>query len=154
PQAMNPKTTYILFGILALLLVVFGLALWLGPQKEASIYVLARMHDPADPIETGKINEVIVEREEPKEKWVFQRQPETNRWVITEPRKLRGNNRTINSLLEQIYNAKQDKTTDKPANLAQWGLDKPSQTITLKSGETELQLKIGKVNEGATYGTI
>ena len=42
---MNFKTTYVLFGILAIVLLVFVWTLWLGPtDTEKTAYVLPSMH--------------------------------------------------------------------------------------------------------------
>src|SRR5207302_1354110 len=103
----------------------------------------------------SEINEVVVERERPnKEKWVFVRNPETNRWSITEPRSMRGNNTTIEGLIRQIHDARREKAADKPSNLAQWGLNPPAEVITLKRGDTEVKLNVGDSSGGERFAVI
>ena len=63
---MNFKTTYILFGVLALVLVVFGVALWLGPTGRGdTTYVLPSLHDPTHPATVEDIDTVEIERFRP-----------------------------------------------------------------------------------------
>ena len=95
--------------------------------------VMPSSKDPLNPVTPEKITEVKIERTRPTpETWVFVRDKETGTWNITEPRAWRGNTTEITSLIDQILNAERDKSKDKPNTLADWGLEAPTETITLK----------------------
>ncbi len=85
---MNFKTTYILFGTLAVFLGVLGIVLWFNPVPgDLSVWVLPSLHNLADPANKNDVVEVTIERNRPKEeKWVFVKKNE--RWIITEPREM------------------------------------------------------------------
>src|SRR5919201_974059 len=61
---MNFKTTYVLFGIFAAVLVVFGVTQLLGLQspKDKSVYALPSLHDKRKPIRSEDIGTVQVAR--------------------------------------------------------------------------------------------
>src|SRR5581483_5453319 len=98
---MSFKTTYLLFGTLIALLVIFGLALWKSPETEnLSSYVLRNLHDAAHPIKTDDVDQVVIERKNPKEETLtFVKDPETKHWQITTPRQLRADSFAVNDLI-------------------------------------------------------
>ena len=80
---MNFKTTYILFGLLGAVLVVFAVVLWLNPlPPEVGDYVLPSLHRATSPVTTSDVTEVIIDRRRPtEEKWVFVKD-ETSRFGL------------------------------------------------------------------------
>src|SRR5438105_472850 len=101
---MNFRTTYLLFGILLVVVGVLAFALWYDPtaRKGTSLYVLPGLHDDdgkeQKSLKADDFTKVEIKRAEPKETIVFERDPETNRWVITEPRKLRADQFAVKGL--------------------------------------------------------
>src|SRR5438477_12230716 len=83
---MSFKTTYILFGILAGMVLLIGLAVWLGPPSTGdATFILPSMHQK-EPVKTDDIDFVAIDRTKPtKEKLVFERDPNTKKWTLAEP---------------------------------------------------------------------
>src|SRR5438067_1580296 len=134
---MNFKTTYILFGLLVCILVVFGVALYQYDESsgEATTYVLPVLHDKANPLKQDDIDQVVIERTNPAEKIVLARDPVSKRWKVTEPRSLRADRFEVDGLIRQIYDARRDEKFDKTTNLASLGLEPPHEVVTLKKGD-------------------
>jgi hypothetical protein len=151
--AMSFKTTYFLFATLVVLLVIFGVALWKNDEagKDVSGYVLQNVHDPAHPVKTEDVDQVVIERKSPKEETLtFVKDPETKNWQITTPRKLRADSFAVNDLIRQVFDARRDEKADKPANLKQWDLDPPNATVTFKKGDEKVAtLNIGGTSPGS-----
>jgi hypothetical protein len=150
---MSFKTTYFLFGALVVILAVFGVALWKydeGDGGRDTGYVLAAAHDPARPIKTEDITEVVIDRKVPREETItFVKDPETSRWQISTPRKLRADTFAVNDLIRQVFDARRDEKADKPTTLKAWDLDPPNETITLKGRDREIALHVGGTSPGS-----
>ena len=132
---MNFKTTYILFAVLALFVGVFAVVLWYQPTAadKSATYALSALHQPNGDIKPEDIDRVEIERREPKqEKIVLQRDSDTNRWSMVEPRKLRAEKAVVTGLIRQVFEASREENLDKAPNLAAWGLETSQATITLK----------------------
>jgi hypothetical protein len=157
---MNFKTTYILFGILALVLLVFVWTLWVGPTNtETTAFVLPSMHKEGSPLEPKDITRVEIERRQGDntEKWVFARDTGGDRWRIVEPRDYPTDNMAIDSLVRQIYNARLDENSDVVNNPQQYGLDSPAEVVTLiQEGESrrEVKLNVGDTSPGSEKAVI
>jgi hypothetical protein len=156
---MNFKTTYILFGILALVLLLFVFTLWLGPSDtEQTAYVLPSMHKEGSPLEPKDITRVEIERTQPNaEKIVFVRDAGSNRWRIVEPRDYPANSVAIDALVRQIYNARRDEQADVLNKPEQYGLATPAEVITLiKEAEPrrEVKLNVGDTSPGTSKAVI
>ncbi|HEV3259229.1 MAG TPA: DUF4340 domain-containing protein [Gemmataceae bacterium] len=154
---MSFKTTYILFGILALVLVVFGVALWLGPTGRGdTAYVFPSFHDPAHPVDEKDIDTVEIERFRPTaQKLVFVREPGGQGWKMTEPVGWRALGSAVDEIVRQAYDARKDQNVDLTSNLKDWELDAPTATVTLKKGtEKTWTLNIGKEREGQTTAVV
>jgi hypothetical protein len=148
-SAMNFKTTYIIFGVLIVLIGVVALALWYDPtaRNDKSKFVLPVLQDKAV-IKAEDIDRVEIERRD-KDKIVLQREPSTDRWSILEPKKLRADKIPVSHLISQIFEATREDNVVKPPSLSTWGLEPPEETITLKKGNERLyQLFIGNVSPG------
>lgn len=148
---MNFKTTYILFGVLSLVLLVFGLSLYLGPTAaDSNAFVFPSLHNPIDPVGDSPVVQIEIQRTQPQaEKFVFKKQDDSDRWEILEPRKLRGNSLTIKSMVDSLVRARRDERTDKVGSRESVGLAEPEQKVTLvlKNGKL-LYLKVGKTTPG------
>jgi hypothetical protein len=155
---MNFKTTYILGGILLLVLVVFGVALWKDTgKKDTSGYVLPGMRDEANPLKPDDVTEIEIQRDRPedqKQTVTLARDPQTKNWEITQPLKVRADDGAVNRLLREIYDAQRDTQADKAPSLKEWGLDPAAEVITLKKGDRQVELKVGDVSEGSTSAVI
>src|SRR5436309_1168195 len=148
---MNFKTTYLLFGLLAVLLVVFAVALWKGePASDNTLWVLPGMHSKASPFNTDEVDRVTIERSRPgQETIVFERDPEGKGWRITQPRPLRADAGHINELIRQVHDARREEQADRPSGLKEWGLEPPAEVVTLhgQSGR-EVKLFVGDSSPG------
>jgi hypothetical protein len=153
---MSFKTTYVLFGIFALVLIAFGLTLWLGPRgQNLSDYVLASAHDPANPVTAKKIDTVEIDRTEPQQKIVFIKDPSTNSWKMTQPTEWPADSGLVDNIVSSVLDARKDRNADLNANLAEWGLDHPSAVVTLRAGDgREWKLNLGKERPGKATGVV
>lgn len=147
---MNFKTTYVLFGIFAVLLAVFGWALFHNEEgTPTGNYVLGSMHKKSDPMKEDSIDRVELERKRPnEEKIVFVKDAQTKQWQIVEPKKYRADRFAVEGLVRQVYDAQRDPQADQLKDLAKAGLEPPAERITLKKGDREVQLLIGDSSPG------
>src|SRR4051794_15292010 len=105
---MNFKTTYILFGALLAILVIFGVALYQYDDSpgEQSSYVLATLHDKPTPLPKDDTDPATPDRRTPPEKIVFARDPDPKRGKTPEPGAMRAARLAVNALLRQFYDAR------------------------------------------------
>jgi hypothetical protein len=154
---MNFKTTYILFGVLLVVLGVFAFALWYDPtsrsDKETSRYVLPGLREGEDSPRLEAVSRVEIERREPDaEKIVFERDGDTDRWTIVEPRRMTADTLAVNSLIQQLYTAVREEKADAPGSLSAWGLEPPQAVVTITKKDKTFKLNLGKVNSsGEVY---
>src|SRR4051794_38906092 len=155
---MNFRTTYLLFGLLAAVLVVFGVALWkLNPEAaDPSAYVLPSLHDPAHAVSPGDIDKVELARAEPRPTLAFERDPQTKRWRATQPRACRASTPAVTGLIRQAVDARRMEIQDRPAKPEDWGLGDPpaTGTLTLRKGEEAWWVKLGSVSPGTQSAAI
>jgi hypothetical protein len=153
---MTFKTTYILFGILALVLIVFGVSVfWLNPlPPQTDAFVLPSAHDSKDPVDVDQITSVEIERKDPAEKIVLVKDPETRHWKMTEPRELEANDSEVRELIRQVLSAKREENA-KPGSPQQHKLDPPQAVVTLKKGdERTFTVNIGEHTGGDQFAVI
>jgi hypothetical protein len=152
---MNFRTTYILFGVLLVVIGLFAFALWWDPtaRKTPTKYLLDVPRDKDNVAKTDDVTRVEIDRREPKaEKIVFERDGNSDRWTITSPRKLRADSRAVDALIQQLQNATREDKTDEAPNLAAWGLDPPQAVVTMRKKDKEYGLNLGKTNaSGEVY---
>jgi hypothetical protein len=141
---MSFRTTYILFGVLAALLVVFGLSQMFGTRPSQEGYVMADLHREGITLE--KIDIVEIDRKEPKpEKIIFTLDRQSDRWKMTEPFAARADSDTIKQLIRQVIDAKKQEEGTLAPDLPRYGLAPPQATVLLKQGtEHEWKLNLGK----------
>jgi hypothetical protein len=156
-RTMNFKTTYILFGILAVVLGIFIYTMMVGPSpSDASAWVLPSMHNEASPLTDRDIDRVEIERHRPNEEKIVLVK-EGDNWRITEPRDYRADRTTVEDLVRQIYDAKKAKDSDIKNNPAQYGLDTPAAVITLKKESQpprQVTLQVGNTSAGDATAVI
>src|SRR5262249_42046770 len=134
-QAMNLKTTYILFGTLAALLAVLGLVLYLGPtSSDEEPFALPEMHDKTNPLPTKDVQKVTIERKQPKGDDVVRERVKEDTWKITSPRNLNADSGNGNAPINALYDARVDEV-NKPNSFAAAGLDEPQRIVPLEGKE-------------------
>jgi hypothetical protein len=152
---MNYKTTYILFGLLAALVLVLGVVLYRGPgtDQNKGSYVLPSVHDPKNPLKPDQVTRVEIQLKRPEgPTLVFERSEGSDKWRITGPRPLPADSTHIDDLVREVLDAQQqpDKRDLKSA-----GLDNPARVITLQQGEErEVRVNLGETTPGAESGVV
>src|SRR5262245_54901002 len=102
---MNFRTTYILFGLLAAVLVLFGVALYIGPSTDTDDYVLPSLQK-GEKVKQEDIVSVEIERTRPKaEKIVATFDPDSETWKLTEPISTRIDRFSGGQLVSNCFNA-------------------------------------------------
>jgi hypothetical protein len=145
---MNFRTTYILFGLLAAVLVLFGVALYVGPSTDTDDYVLPSLHK-GEKVKPEDIVSVEIERTRPKpEKIVANLDAESETWKLTEPFTTRLDRFTGSQLVGDFINARKSDKAEVNNNLKEWGLDTPAAVATIKHKDGR-EWKINLGNESA-----
>jgi len=138
-SAMSFKTTYILFGILLVMLVLLGLNQFFGNKPGDELYLLSDLHRSR--LEAKDFQTVTIERNRPQpEKLVFVRDEATKDWRMAEPTSARINDQqAINGIITQIKDAQRiELKEDLGSNLEARGLNPPvvKATITAADGKS------------------
>ncbi|VTS04989.1 DUF4340 domain-containing protein [Tuwongella immobilis] len=153
---MNLKTTYVMFGILGVGLIgVLGLLLTSTPDNPTEKALLpafaAAKVEPKD-IDTVEISTTLPDKGTTK--LVFLRKDPT-RWVMTEPQPTRVDSTLIDDVVRELLRARTEDTKDISTNLANHGLDKPTVTVTLKSGlDQQATVSLGHVSIGGANALV
>lgn len=155
---MNFRTTYILFAAVAVLLVVFILAMTLGSRGDVDEFVLRSFREHARTDEQAaklrkEFDRVEIERHEPAAStMIFTREGEKP-WQLETPYPARIEANLVDDIVRDLTTAKIDKTAE-TGKLNQVGLDSPSATITLKRGPHSYRLALGKLTIGGSNATV
>jgi hypothetical protein len=141
---MNLKTTYILFGVLLVVLLLFAATQFSGcesggPAKD--LYLFADFHAKKDPVKPDEIDTLRIERPASNQTLVFTR--DKGQWQMTEPYKLRTDNFQVMQVVDEITKAQREDTA-MASNLGQYGLNDPKMIVTLKKGDKEWKLNVGE----------
>ncbi|HEX6161801.1 MAG TPA: DUF4340 domain-containing protein [Vicinamibacterales bacterium] len=73
-------------------------------------------------------------------------------WKVVRPVPSRSDYSAIEGFLTRLASANMSKLVEeKPADLAKYGLDKPSMTVTIGAGSAKTVLQVGKTEGGDTY---
>lgn len=140
---MNFKTTYILAGVLGLVLLVFCLVLFLGPTKPTdSDWVFPTAHADKGEVKSSTIDRIEIERGSAPT-IVFERDEDTKKWKMTEPHRYRVSHGTVESLVNQVLGARKEPDAQLSSDLKEWGLDSPRTTVTVKGVDGSWSLKLG-----------
>jgi hypothetical protein len=145
---MNFRTTYVLFGILAGLFLVLGLALWLAPvPSNTSNFLFPSLNAKGEGPDLSLWNGFDhVEIDKGTEKLEFVRDAKTQQWTVNG---YPADTYKVDGLIHSICGAKK-AVADRPQSLADWGLDNPNAVVTFKSGDgkREIKLTIGGSSAG------
>ncbi len=150
---MNLKTTYILFGVLLAVLLLFAATQFTGCQKSGTdkdTYLFADFHNKS-PVKTSEIDSVTIERPAAGQTIVFARGDKES-WRMTQPYPLRIDNYPVTRVVDEVSNAKREEGGEKLKNVDQYGLKEPRIIVTLKKGDQEWKLNIG--NETSKNGVV
>jgi Domain of unknown function (DUF4340) len=154
---MSFKTTYILFGALGAMLLVFALILFFGPASVPdSSYVLPGAHDKAQgEVEAKDIDTVTIEPAE-GQKIVIAREGEgaNRRWRMKEPLTAAVDRLAVDNLVRDILNARKVEAADVNNNLAEWGLATPRRVITLEGKGRTFRLNLGDKSPGKDSAVV
>jgi hypothetical protein len=151
---MSFKTTYILFGILILVVGVFALTQITHKQPPSDVaYVLPTLHD--DKITASDITGVEIQTFEPKYKsqdLVFTRTD--SGWQVKDPN-VRADHVAIDQAVSDVMRAAREKEgVDITDDLKKFGLEPPAATVTLKKGDQQWKLNIGDQSVGKTNALV
>jgi len=147
---MNLKTTYILFGVLAVALggLVLAQLFRLGPRGPGSDFVFPELHSRKNPVDEKKIDSVRIEHADSAKgaTYLFTR-GDQRAWQIEEPKQFRAAQFEVNNLVQHVASAAREKV-DLISNLKEYELDKPRIIVTLSRGDESWTLNIGKESQG------
>ncbi len=154
---MNFKTTYILFGVLGAMLVVFALVLLLGPTSVPDkAFVLPSAQDKTK----GEVTPDDVERVtiEPAEgdKIVLEREGEGDDkgWRMKEPLGSAVDRWSVDSLVRQVLGAKKTEA-DVNDKLKEWGLAPPRRVVTIETKDKgTFTLNLGDKSPGKDSAVV
>jgi hypothetical protein len=144
---MNFKTTYILFGVLFVMLAVLGFVLYNNPTPKKGAENLFPAFKNEEH-KTEDVTKVVIERKNPEgPDIVFERGADKN-WKIVSPRPLPVESGVVNRLIDALANAKIDEENN-PPNRKEAGVDSPTRIIKL-TGEKDLDmtLTVGRITPG------
>ena len=147
---MNFKTTYILFGIVLVLLATLGVALFLEPVSPGeSDYVLQSVHRKDSELKPEQVTRVEIGRTKPEaETLVFERDADGKTWHVAKPYPLRADSFAVTGLIRDVLDAQRDPGADVPPSLKEFGLDPPGTVVTLSKDGREVKLNVGDVSAG------
>jgi hypothetical protein len=149
---MNFRTTYILFGLLGAALLGLVVAVWLSPVRPPDTsYVFPSAHEEGNKVEAKDIDTVEIDRSRPREEELVFSRTGRDSWKMTEPASYRINSPEVESLVNQVLNARRLKDAEVDRNLQRWGLEPPAATITLKGKGRTFQLLLGKEYPNQVY---
>jgi hypothetical protein len=148
---MNIRNTIILFVVATALILIFTLVMIFGPKGDAEDYALRSLREEiSDASQIDKfrkeVTKVEIERGSPPgETIIFERQGESG-WRMSAPYEARIEAGAIDRIISEIVAARADKSADVHGNaLEQFGLDRPSATVTLRKGDKGYRLHFGAV---------
>jgi len=152
---MNLKTTVILFSVLLGVLFIFALTQFLGtrPPGEGEEWAFPELHEKKKEIKSSDIKSVRIERtlDGKQETLAFERTKQG--WEMTEPHKLRVENYTVDSMVDNLIGARREKS-DMSSNLAEYGLKDPAVEIILSDGDHEWKLNLGKQSPASSNPVV
>src|SRR5258708_31639455 len=142
---MNLKTTVILFSVLLGVLFIFALTQFLGtrPPGEGEEWAFPELHEKKKEIKASDIKSVRIERtlDGKHEALTFERTKQG--WEMTEPHKLRVENYTVDSMVDNLIGARREKS-DMSSNLAEYGLKEPAAQNILPHPHPHWQLNLAQ----------
>jgi hypothetical protein len=152
---MNLKTTYILFGLLVVVILAFvAFQFWGGDTTKGSAgdFLFADFHRDKDPLKSGEIDGVRIERTVDGKKETVRFAHGKDGWRIEEPYPARADSYQVDNLLRQVTGAQREKS-EVSSNLKEYDLENPPLVVTLTKGDQEWKLNVGKQSAG-TGGVV
>jgi hypothetical protein len=152
---MNLKTTYILFGLLVVVLLAFvAFQYWGGDGNKgpAGDYLFADFNRAKDPLKSGDIEGVRIDRTVDGKKETLRFAHGKDGWRIEEPYQARADSYQVDNLVRQVTGAQREKS-EVSSNLKEYGLENPPLVVTLTKGDQEWKLNVGKQSAG-TAGVV
>jgi hypothetical protein len=145
---MNFKTTYVLFGVLIVMIGLLAVVLYKGPtESQAAEYVFPEFHGKEKSAKVDDIDKVVIERKKPSDSDIVFERGEDKNWRMTSPRALPTESSSVARLVDAITDARVDDQT-KVESLKEGGLDSPTRIITLTGNGVDLKLTIGDTTPG------
>jgi hypothetical protein len=152
---MNLKTTVILFGTLLGILFIFALTQFLGtrPPGEGEEWAFPELHEKKKEFKSSDMKSVRIQRkrDDKAETLVFERGKQG--WEMIEPYKLRVENYTVDSMVDNLVKVKREKS-EMSSSASEYGLTDPNVAITLGDGEHEWKLNLGKQSPGTANQVV
>jgi hypothetical protein len=150
---MNLKTTYILFGVLLAVLLVFAATQFSGCEKGDTgkdTFLFADFHSKK-PVKAEDVERVRIERPG-SPALAFTK--DKGQWSMTEPYRLRTDNFAVTRVVDEVTAARSEQS-EMSSSLGQYGLDSPRVVVTLKKGDQEWKLNVGNETgkSGVAYVT-
>lgn len=151
---MNFKTTYLLFGLLAVMLGVLGVVLYFGPTPHPGAeYLFPSMHARDNKLDEKAIERLVIARKAPEEADLVFERVDGDTWKLTSPRTMPADTGNIRNLIDAILGARFEESNS-PASLKSGGLDTPTRIVTLASKDREWTLTLGAVTPGSENALI
>jgi hypothetical protein len=153
---MKFKTTYILFAVLGVMLILLAWAMIsVNAPSDVSNYAVPAAHDPKHPFEVTDVDRVEIKRVRPTEEiFVFVKDSASGKWEIQEPRQLRAGP-AVGDLVSEVLSATRDTEAEEPPSAKDAGLDPPAEVVTLKKGnERSVQLNVGKASSESSQAVV
>jgi hypothetical protein len=160
---MSFKTTYILFGILAAELALFGGLLFWKKSADKEGYVFPSFHEKKNAAKTDDVDlieiQVLRDRDGASrdDKIVLVRNGQE--WRMQQPA-VRVEGALVNQLINQLVSARKDENTELSPNLQLFGLEPPAAKVTLihkkneeDPNDKERQWTLGLGNESLGGGS-
>lgn len=150
---MNFKTTYVLFALLAVMLVTLGVVIFYndggaGPGSEK--YVFPSFHSKDRPLAADDVAKVTVERLKPDgTTMVFEKDGKS--WKMTSPRAMPADDGRVEELVRALAEARIDEESKAPS-AKESGVDEPSRRVTLATKDRELKLTVGHATMAGELG--
>src|SRR5688500_6992007 len=147
---MNFKTTYVLFGLLVVMLAGLFVVLWRGSDTPtAEGVVFPSFKSKKGGIKRDSVTTVVIERHRPDNRpLAFER--DGKGWKITQPRALPAEAVRVDELIDALAEAKVAEDA-RELSKKEAGLDSPSRVVKLTTDQgKELKLSIGEVTAGGS----
>jgi hypothetical protein len=145
---MNFKTTYILFGLLGLMLAVLGYVLYSGPSASPGEgFVFPSMRAKDKELKPDDVDKIVVVRKRSGEPDIVFERVDATTWKIVSPAETPADSRLLVGLVDQIRSAEIEKEGTVPS-ASKAGLDDPTRIITLHSKARLWALKVGDSTPG------
>jgi len=157
---MNFRTTYYLAGALAAILLLFTLAVFLGPEAPGTEgYLLPSTRVSSTKVDPDDIDKVAIQWDKPAEglaSSTLVKDEKTGQWTIETPGPFKADDGLVRELVRQFFEARNDDRADRPGSDSGWGLDQPTGKVTLSSSTKgkEFVVTLGNTTPGTTSSVV